>query len=741
EVEAVLAAHPLVADVAVVVREDRPGDRRLVAYVVEAAGGTVAGAVEPVGGPAPGGAAADVSDALALLGVAGSSDVLSVNLPDVSGAPILSGGLDAGELRRFAGEVLPDYMVPSVVVVVEVLPLTGNGKLDRAALPAPSVVGAGVVSGGGVLSAREEVLCGLFAEVLGVERVGVDDGFFDLGGDSIVAIRLVARGRAAGVVFSPRDVFRYQSVRELAAVAVEERQRRGEPEDAGIGWFPATPIMAWLAEREGPVAGYHQTVVLRVPPGLGLERLTSAVQVVLDHHDVLRLRVSADEGYEVAPRGAVVADGCVRRVEVSGDLAVAVAEQAALSRSGLDPVAGQLVRVAWLDAGPEVSGRLVVTVHHLAVDGVSWRILLPDLFTAWNATPENATPQAAVHEEAIHRAAPREATAQEGTAPEAAAQEGATHRGTVPVLEPVPTSFRTWAHRLHDEAPNRVGELDHWAEILDGPDPRIGRRSLDPRLDTAATLRSLRRTLPPERAEPLLAAVPAAFHGRVNDVLLAGLALAVTHWRRRRGARGTSVLLDLEGHGREEIFPDVDLSRTVGWFTTIHPVRLDPGLTGWSDERAAAQAIKKVKEQLRALPDPLGYGMLRHLAPETAQKLAELPRPQIVFNYLGRVAVTGGDWNLVPTEIGGYDPGMPVTHVLEVNVTTHDRPDGPHLEAVWSWPEGVLDEAEVAELAETWFEALAGLAEHGAGGHTPSDLLVDLDQGEIDRIQAAWEKR
>ncbi|WP_433361774.1 amino acid adenylation domain-containing protein [Streptosporangium sp. CA-115845] len=697
EVEAVLAAHPLVADVAVVVREDRPGDRRLVAYVVEAA-----------------------ADA----------------------AVDLSGGLDVGRLRRFAGEVLPDYLVPSAVVVVGALPLTGNGKLDRAALPAPSVV----VSGEGPLSVREEVLCGLFAEVLGVEAVGVDDGFFDLGGDSIVAIRLVARGRAAGVVFSPRDVFRYQSVRELAAVAVEERQQRGEAEDAGIGWFPATPIMAWLAEREGPVAGYSQTVVLRVPPGLGLDRLTSAVQVVLDHHDVLRLRVSAEGGYEVASRGAVGAEGCVRRVEVSGDLAAVVAEEAVVSRSGLDPVAGQLVRVAWLDAGSGVSGRLVVTVHHLAVDGVSWRILLPDLFTAWHATGQEPVPQVIAHEGVAQRSVPGKTTArEEGTRQDATAQEGLPQgvvaQLSVPVLEPVPTSFRTWAHRLHDEAPNRVGELDHWAEILDGPDPRIGRRPLDPRLDTAATLRGLRRTLPPEKTEPLLAAVPAAFHGRVNDVLLAGLALAVTHWRRKRGARGTSVLLDLEGHGRAEIFPDVDLSRTVGWFTTIHPVRLDPGLTGWSDERAAAQAIKKVKEQLRALPDPLGYGMLRHLAPETAQKLAELPRPQIVFNYLGRVAVTGGDWNLVPTEIGGYDPGMPVAHVLEVNVTAHDRPDGPHLEAVWSWPEGVLDEADVAELADTWFEALAGLAEHGTGGHTPSDLLVDLDQGEIDRIQAAWEKR
>ncbi|MEU4836549.1 hypothetical protein, partial [Streptosporangium sp. NPDC023615] len=167
------------------------------------------------------------------------------------------------------------------------------------------------------------------------------------------------------------------------------------------------------------------------------------------------------------------------------------------------------------------------------------------------------------------------------------------------------------------------------------------------------------------------------------------------------------------------------------------------GPADWSDLSGptAARAIKQVKEQLRAVPDPLSYGMLRHLVPDTARKLAELPRPQIVFNHLGRVPDTGGDWNLVPAGIDGHDPGMPVAHVLEVNVTTHDRPDGPHLEAAWSWPAGVLDEEQVAELAGTWFEALDGLARHGSGGHTPSDLLVDLDQEEIDRIRSAWEKR
>ncbi len=589
-------------------------------------------------------------------------------------------------------------------------------------------------------------MCGVFAEVLGVASVGVEEGFFDLGGDSILAIQLVARARAAGLVFAPKDVFRHQSVRELARVATESAEIVVEEEGAGVGPVHPTPIISWLAEREGPADGFNQTVVLRVPPDVGLEPLTAAVQAVLDRHDTLRLswrgpggvRAAADAepagGLEVLPVGAVRAAGCVRRVQVADALAGPdagfhdeageagpetaepdeagwaglIAEQAVRSRAGLDPAAGRMVQVVWLDAGPGVSGRLVVTVHHLSVDGVSWRILLPDLFAAWQAAS----------------------------------------RGEAPRLAPVPTSFRTWAARLHAEARTRTDELDAWIDILDGPNPRIGHRDLDPRKDTVATVRTLRRTLPPDRAEPLLTGVPAAFHGRVNDVLLAGLALAVAHWRKKRGGRGTSVLLDLEGHGRdEEILPGADLSRTVGWFTTLYPVRLDAGAAGWTDERGAAQAIKRVKEQLRAVPDPLTYGLLRYLNPDTAEELTDLPVPQIVFNYLGRVTVAEGDWNLVPAELaelaelGGHDPEMPVSHVLEINVTAYDRPDGPHLEAVWSWPDGVLTGAEVEELADTWFAALDGLTAHGSGGYTPSDLLVDLNQDEIDRIQAAWEKR
>ncbi|MET8339415.1 condensation domain-containing protein, partial [Streptosporangium canum] len=535
-----------------------------------------------------------------------------------------------------------------------------------------------------------------------------------LGGDSIIAIQLVARARQAGVVFGPRDVFRYQSVRELAAVAVEEQETEREPEGAGIGPLPATPIMAWLDGLAGPADDFSQTVVLQVPPGLGLDHLTVAVQAVLDHHDALRLR--AADGLEVPARGAVRAAEHVRRVEVAGDPTGAIIEQAGLLRSGLDPVAGRMVGVVWLDAGPEVSGRLVLTVHHLAVDGVSWRILLPDLFAAWEAAV----------------------------------------RGAVPELAPVPTSFRTWAHRLQDEAHDRAAELDLWTRTLGSGTTRLdpavdtfgtqGHR-LDPAVDTFGTQGHLTLELPPEVTEPLLTRLPAAFHARVGDVLLAGLALAVSRWTGQ-----DSVLLDLEGHGREEIFPGVDLSRTVGWFTTMYPVRLDPGQADWADLRGptAGRAIKRVKEQLRAIPDNgIGYGLLRHLNPVTAAELSRHPVPELAFNYLGRVeTATGADWSPAPESDaagGGHAADLALPHALEVNAVTRDTPDGPRLRATWSWAGRLFDEERVRELAEAWFTALTGLSLHTGGGLTPSDLMVSISQEEIDafaaELDAEWSAR
>ncbi|WP_327371811.1 non-ribosomal peptide synthetase [Streptomyces sp. NBC_01217] len=665
EIETALATLDEVTQAAVVVREDQPGVKRLAGYVVPAAGAV----------------------------------------------------LDVDALRAHVAAMVPDYMVPSAFVVLDELPLTANGKLDRRVLPAPEVTVS--VSGRAPRTAREELLAGLFAEVLGLAGVGIDDGFFDLGGDSIVSIQLVSRARKAGLVLSPRDVFVHKTVAALAGVARELDEVVAEAVGAGVGAVGLTPIVHWLREQGGPVDGFYQSMLVQAPAEAGLEDLTAAVQAVLDRHDALRMRLSrGQDGWEleIAPAGAVPAAKCLTRVDVrgagAGVLREVVAEETRAAQGRLAPESGVMVQVVWFDAGPQVPGRLLVMVHHLAVDGVSWRILLPDLRSAWEQVVA----------------------------------------GRRPVLDAVPTSLRTWAGRLAREAvePGRVAELGLWSSMVAGDASLLTGRALDPARDVAATVRSLELVLPAEVVTPVLTTLPAAFHAHVNDVLLTALGAAVNEWTRRRGAdTGSGVLIDLEGHGREEIVAGVDLSRTVGWFTSAYPVRLVPGAAGVGDGPALAGALKAVKEQLRAVPDNgIGYGLLRHLNAGTAPVLAAGSRPQIGFNYLGRFpAASEGsttDWAAAPEAAAlgsGADETRPVPHVLEVNALTEDHPDGPRLVASWSWPNAVLTEKEVRELAEDWFTALRTLAAHAAepntGGLTPSDLpLVTLGQEEIEELEA-----
>ncbi|WP_162911639.1 non-ribosomal peptide synthetase [Streptomyces koyangensis] len=672
EIESVLREHPGVSQAVVVAREDTPGEKRLVGYVVLEAG---------------------------------------------------VGEADAGELRGHVSGRLPEFMVPVAVVVLEEMPLTANGKVDRRGLPAPVLGGSG--GGSGVpRSVREEVLCGLFAEVLGLESVGVEDDFFALGGDSIVSIQLVARARGVGLVFSPRDVFVRRSVAGLAGVVVEEGDGVGvEPEGAGVGEVPLLPIVEWLRERGGGVEGYSQSMLLRVPADMGLGRLVEVVQAVVDRHDALRMSVSVGRGgwrAVVGPVGVVRAVDCVRRVDVSGvgaGLGEVVAEWGRVVQGELDPAAGVMVRGVWFDPGPGREGRLLLVVHHLVVDGVSWRVLLGDFAVAWSAVSV----------------------------------------GRSVVLEPVGTSLRGWARGLVEAAvePGVVRGLPYWCEVLSTTDPLLGGRELDGGRDVLGGAEHVTVRLPVAVTEGVLARVPGVFHAGVNDVLLTGLALAVGRWRGRRGVGGGSaVLVAVEGHGREEgVVPGVELSRTVGWFTSLFPVRLDPGVVGWEEVVGGGQglgrALKVVKEQLRGVPGHgLEFGLLRYLNPDTRGVLEGLKMPQIAFNYLGRLGTTpdgeAADWTPAP-EPSGLDGGLgadtPLTHTVEVNAVTREGPDGPALTATWTWPGTLLTRAEVGELADTWFEVLEALVRYAkdpdAGGLTPSDVsLVSLSQDEIDEFDA-----
>ncbi|MEY9488919.1 amino acid adenylation domain-containing protein/non-ribosomal peptide synthase protein (TIGR01720 family) [Streptomyces calvus] len=681
EIEAAVAGCAGVDAAAVVVREDRPGVRQLVAYVV------------PDG--------------------------------DAECAP--------ETVRAHAAERLPEYMVPQAVVVLDALPLTVNGKLDQAALPAPEF--GGDDGGRAATTDAEKIVAEAFREVLGLPEVSADAGFFELGGDSIVSIKLVGEVRKGGLVITPRDVFEHKTVAGLAAVARSADDLPEQDPDAGIGEVPLTPMTHWLRELGGRTERFHQSVLLRVPAGLGRERLTTAVRTVLDHHDALRLTLSDTAGqwsYEVRPRGAVDADGCVTRVDVTGagteELRAAIAEHAERAVGQLSPTDGEMLRVVWFDAGPDAPGRLLLVAHHLVVDGVSWRILVPDLAAAWQAAAS----------------------------------------GAEPALEPVGTAWRRWAQWLGELAaqPARAAQVAWWADQLRDEDVLVTAERRDPAVDTMATQSALAVTLPEDVTGRLLTAVPAAARCGVEDVFLTAFALAVADWRRRRGlGAGTSVLVDVERHGRQ-IPPghDLDVSRTVGWFTSLAPVRLDLGPVSWgqvfTSSTALHKALSRVKETLREMPDEgIGYGLLRHLNPRTRDELAAYEQPQFGFNYLGRTAVadadagdarTGDDWSMsadgeVLRELGGGDPQMPAPHAVSLNVVVEDGPAGPRLVANWTWPRRLLEPDELRRLADGWFRALTALADHAAEeqptGLTPSDLsLIDLELDDLGVLEAEWRK-
>jgi non-ribosomal peptide synthase protein (TIGR01720 family) len=645
EVRAALAGLNGVEQAVVIAREDRPGDKRLVGYV--------------------------------------------------------TGTADPATVRNALGERLPAYMVPAAVVGLEALPLTPNGKLDTRALPAPEY--GDVDHYRAPASAVEEILAGIYAQVLGVERVGVDESFFELGGDSILSMQVVARARAAGLVCRPRDVFVEQTVARLARVAAVTDGVAG-PVDEGIGPVVATPIMRWLQGVEGPVEQFNQTVVVQAPAGATEADVVVMLQALLDRHAMLRARVDDDGAawwsLQVPEAGSVDAGACLHAVDVLSDEALVGA------RSRLNPAAGVMLRALWVAS----TGQLVLIVHHLAIDGVSWRILLEDLNIAW-----------------------------------------AQHRGGQPIALPAGgTSFARWAALLAEYArsPAVVEQADTWRQVAATPAVLA---AVQPAVDTYVTAGQLSVSLDAPTTRMLLGEVPAAFHAGIHDILLIAFASA---WAEFLGNPDTPVGIDVEGHGRvDELASDVDLSRTVGWFTTKYPVSLSVGGLDWA-QVAAGEAelgalIKDAKEQLRALPDPLTYGVLRYLNPDV--ELAESD-PPIGFNYLGRLGaaaaeVSGDVWRisregLSLTGAAAAIP-MPLAHTVELNAGTADTVTGPQLHANWSWAQSALDHAQITELSRLWFEALAGICAHvraGGGGLTPSDIApARLSQQQIDELQHQFE--
>jgi amino acid adenylation domain-containing protein/non-ribosomal peptide synthase protein (TIGR01720 family) len=580
-----------------------------------------------------------------------------------------------------------------------------DGPADRQALPAVPVRH----STSHYLGARtptEATLVEIFAAVLQVPRVGVRDNFFELGGDSILSIQVVARARQAGLRLSSSDIFEHQTTAALASHVTRVSPQR-EAQGPVSGAAALTPIQHWFFTTHQVRSGrFTQSVVLELTEDLDQDALRTALDALLDHHDALRMRYAPVDG-QWQQYNAPADEAVVHPIDLS-ELDPA-AHQVAITQladihTEFDLGCGPLLKTVLVDRGVRSRPLLFLAAHHLVVDGVSWRILVDDLQTAY---------QQAVSGETVR-------------------------------LAPKSTSFRTWAQGLAEHA--RAGGFDdergYWAEVTDRTDVTIPTEVTIPTdgngPGTAADTRSVTVRLDPADTRALLQDVPGVYRTQINDVLLSALGAVLCRWTGRE-----RVLIDLEGHGREELLDGVDLSRTVGWFTTMYPVALSNA--SWATPGTASgtnwgAVLKSVKEQLRAIPRRgLGYGALRYLAGPGVLPDAAARQPQISFNYLGHFDWPGGGGGLVHGIPGDLeltaDPRSSRAHALDiVGKVAHGC-----LEFTWCYSEHLHHPDTIRGLADRHLAALREITRHcaepGSGGRTPADFpLARLDQAAVDRL-------
>lgn len=606
------------------------------------------------------------------------------------------------ELRGFLELHLPKHMLPAAFVMLEALPLTPNGKVDRQVLPAPEQipVEAAFVA---PRTTIEKQLAVIWKQVLGLDKVGVNDNFFELGGDSILSLKIIAKANQSGLHFTPKQLFQYQTIAQLAAVGTTKRVHAEQ--GAITGSVPLTPIQHWFfAQKQPEPHHWNQAVLLDVKQSIDAAVLAQVVQFLQHYHDVLRLRFiqekSGIQAIIVSPEDEVPLTYSDLSALPSGEQAAAMAAMAAQLQASLNLSAGPLFRVALFDLGHNQPCRVLWVIHHLVVDWVSWQILLEDLQTAYQQFSQGKAIQ----------------------------------------LPPKTTSFKQWSQRLQDYAQSSGlhSQLDYWLAHHQTVKPI----PLDyaPTDNTAAAARTVSVSLSAEETQ-LLQQVPSVYRAQINDVLLTALTQAFAQWTGEN-----ALLIDLEGHGREELFEDVDLSRTVGWFTSIFPVHLslentaDPG-----------KAVRAIKEQLRAMPNRgMGYGVLRYLSRDhDSEQLSSLPNAEVIFNYLGQTDPVLSTSSLFRINQES-SIGLPVSwrskraYLLDISGSISQG----RLQVNWTYSEKLHRHTTVEMLAQGFIKALRSLINHcqspDAGSFTPSDFAEfersQWSQSDIDAIAAAIEE-
>lgn len=650
EIESVLCRHPAIREAVVVAREDN-GAKRLVGYLV---------ASQPA--------------------------------PEVS------------VLREHLKKKLPEYMAPAAFVFLEKLPLTNNGKVDQKALPVPDdqrpEFTARFVE---PRTPAEKTLAAIWSKVLRIKQVGINDNFFELGGDSILSIQIVSLARREGLKLTPTLLFTNQTIAELAAGA--EAAPAAEVTSEATGDVPLTPIQYWFFEQTlAEPHHYNQAFLFEIAEPIEQAFLEQAFRHVTRHHDALRLRYTrtADGWHQSYGDEGTVPLSWIDLADLDeSGRTQQLEETAADLQASLDLGKGPLWRAAYFDSGAGNPGRLLLVIHHLAVDGVSWRPLLEDLESAYHQLK--------------------------------AGQE---------IQLPAPTaSFKSWATQLRKFAATEAlqSELPYWKSVTD-PQHTLGangllldvNQSLSSNTEASAAVWEV--SLSAEETRALLQQIPAVYNTQINDVLLTALARAWDLWSGNR-----KLFIDLEGHGRENLGEDLDLSRTAGWFTSIFPLLLEVPETQTSWQPGIA--LKSVKEQLRRIPHRgIGYGILRYL--NGNEDLGARPEPLMVFNYLGQFdqVLAGSKMFRFARESSGPWHSLKQTrrHLLELNCWVMNG----RLELRWTYSRNLHNAGTIGKLSDEFVLALRELINHcqspQAGGRTPSDFpLAKLDQPTIDQLVGA----
>ena len=614
EIESVLMEHKAIRQVACLAREEAPGDKRLVAYFTSTG-------EEPPSAP---------------------------------------------ELRQFLKPMLPEYMIPSYFVALEKFPLTLNGKLDRTALPKPQLERRDLGSEyREAQTETEKSLTKIWKTVLGVDSVGIDDNFFELGGDSILSIQVITRAQQKNILLTPRQFFESPTIRDLAVNAAQAPKIHAE-QGLVVGDVPLTPIQKWFFEQDIPNRSHwNQSLLLKVNEKLDSDILEKVTTKIIEHHDALRLRFrQSQEGWkqQIAPLDESTPFAVIDLSAMESGADEALRKSLDEQQKSLDISTGPIFKMVYYRMAANLN-RLFIVIHHTAVDGLSWRILLEDIGAAYDALA----------------------------------------RGEKSELPAKTTSCKYWAEKLYDYAASEqaLAAVDAWNGM--GADIAIP-VDVDNGANTEASSKIVSISLSESETFSLLHEVNSAYQTRINDILLTALIKAFAEWSGEK-----AVLIDLEGHGRESIIEDADISRTVGWFTTLYPVLLN-----LSGRQSLDEEIKAVKKQLAAIPrNGIDYGIVKYLAPESeaGKKIAAMPQPRIAFNYLGQFSQSVQDIRFqVAEEYPGSerDPGAPRSYQLFVSGKIMDE----KLQMSFIFSENLNKRETIEAFADDYRKHLSAIIEH-----------------------------